>query len=124
MEFISKDEFIQIQSSPDDKARDVTNEVLERLFNKAVETTLRSLPELISRLIEQQGTLHKITKDFFESNPNFTKYKNLVETTVAEVEAKNPEKDYASILDTAKVKIQNKIAILESAPQQTFNFGD
>jgi len=120
LEFVTEDEWNKIQVA---EGRQIVNEILSRLYFKAIESTLRSLPELISRLTEQAATLNTLTVKFFETNPEFKNYKELVSATVSEVEEQNPGLSYSDILAKSAISIKTKIEVIKSANQSSFNFG-
>jgi len=120
LEFVTEDEWKKVQAA---EGRQIVNEILSRLYFKAIESTLRSLPELISRLTEQTATLNALTVKFFETNPEFKNYKELVSATVSEIEEQNPGLSYSDILAKSAISIKTKIEIIKSANQSSFNFG-
>jgi len=120
LEFVTEDEWNKIQVA---EGRQIVNEILSRLYFKAIESTLRSLPELISRLTEQTATLNALTVKFFETNPEFKNYKELVSATVSEIEEQNPGLSYSDILAKSAISIKAKIDVIKSANQTSFNFG-
>jgi len=120
LEFVTEDEWKKVQAAD---GRQIVNEILSRLYFKAIESTLRSLPELISRLTEQTATLNALTVKFFEANPEFKNYKELVSATVSEIEEQNPGLSYSDILAKSAISIKTKIEVIKSANQSSFNFG-
>jgi len=121
LDFVTQDEWERVQSTTD--SRQIVNEILSRLYYKAIESTLRSLPELISRLTEQATALNAVTTKFFADNVEFNNYKELVIATVTEVEEQNPGLSYSDVLKKATVSIKTKIEAIKAASQNEFNFG-
>jgi len=124
VEFISLAECKALEDCSTEYMYKAINEMLSRVFHRAVESAIRSMPELIVRLTEQTTTLNRMTEKFFADNLKFKAYPELVNSTVAELESDNPGDDYTTILAKATKQIQNKIATIEAGQQQTLNFGE
>jgi len=111
MEFITKEEWAKIRA---EDSTTLLNEVLTRFFNKSVETSLRSMPELISRLVKKSVVMERLTKEFFDKNPTFSNQREIVNKTITEIELKNPGATYEEILRLSTGEINKKIAVTSS----------
>lgn len=115
--FISPDEWSIIRNSD---SVDALNEVLERLHTKAVENALRSMPELISRLVKKSVAMERMSAAFYERNKEFLQHKPLVQETMLKVELENPTADYDELLRKTELEVKKKIA--STANIDTFKF--
>lgn len=106
MIFVTREEWQQVRESESERP---INEVLSRLYNKAVEDTLRKLPEVISRMLANTAAIQSMTKAFFEKNKDFEAHKPTVAAVVQEVESANPGLNYDKILELAEPVIREKI---------------
>lgn len=106
MIFVTKEEWKKITESEDEGP---INEGLSRLYNKAVEDTIRRLPEVISRMLANTAAIQSMTKEFFAKNKDFEAHKPTVAAVVQEVESANPGLSYDKILEKAEPLIRAKI---------------
>jgi len=112
LQFITKEEMMEIQRGTVESAARIINEVLSRVYNKAVEDTIRQTPDLMLRLFVSQQAQQKQVKDFYDRNPNFKAHRDIVQSTVQQVEAANAGKDYNFILGLAEPIIRGRISKL------------
>lgn len=111
--FIDKDD-LQLILAGGEKAVEHLNKILFKVAQRAVEDTLRSLPAIINNLTMQAATIQKLGEDFYKSNSEFTKHKDLVGQTIELIEAENPGKTFEDVLKLAVPEIQRKINLKES----------
>lgn len=111
-QFITKEEVQRMRSGTIEEALIIVNEILSRVYNKAVEDALRQTPDLMLRLFVAQQAQSKLVSDFYEKNPGFKEHRDIVQSTVQQVEAKNPGKDYNFILGLSEPIIRNRITKL------------
>lgn len=113
MQFITEEEVSKLRGSSSIKEATLAiNEVLVRVYNKAVEEALSKSPDLMLRLLVSQQAQQKSAKDFYDRNPGFKEHRDIVQTTVQMVEAENPGKDYSFILGLSEPMIKQKISKL------------
>ena len=110
MEFITQEEFKKIVESQD---LTLMNEVLSRVFNKAVESAIQMTPALTAQLIKTAVGTRKITDKFLADNPGFAGHETIVQEIVRKVEIDNPGMDYQQILQAAVPRINAKISELK-----------
>lgn len=107
--FISKEEFIKLRDAQDES---FINEILMRVYNKAIEDSLALLPRTLVAYTKKQTEIASLISDFYKSNKNFIDHKQIVASVVKEVEKENPGLTYSLILNKAAPIIENKIALL------------
>jgi hypothetical protein len=111
-QFMTKEEVLRMRSSTIEEAVYIVNEVLSRVYNKAVEDTLRQTPDLMLRLFVSQQAQNKLVTDFYESNPDFKGHRDIVQSIIQKVEASNPGKTFEFILSLSEPMIRDKISKL------------
>jgi hypothetical protein len=116
MEFLTKEEFEKISSY------EVFNEVLSRLFNKAIETAMISTPALAAQLIKRGLAMKQLAAEFFENNPELAAHRSILEKVVMEVDAANPGATYEDILKKAAPIAKEKIKLIESGKSLQMDF--
>src|SRR3990167_4983194 len=107
MKFITREELQRIVEKED---VDALNEILSRVHNSAVESVIKQIPEVISRLMVSTQAHKKMISDFYQHNKEFESHKEIVSKVVQDIECDNPEKNYEDILKLAEPIIKQKIA--------------
>lgn len=107
MEFITAGEFKKIIDTQD---LNTMNEVLSRVYNKAVESAIQMTPALTAQLIKTAVGTRKITDKFLSDNPKFKGNEVIVEELVRSTEIENPGMTYQQILETATPRINKRIS--------------
>jgi hypothetical protein len=106
MEWISKEEWHDIYVAGN---RELLNDVLDRVFNKAIEQALCHIPTVVNKLSKKVEAVNKVTKGFFEDNLEFKEYIDIVLQTIQRTEIEYPGMLFEDILEKAKPIIQRKI---------------
>jgi len=109
--FCNEEEFLKIVIDGD---KEVFDEVLSRVFIKGVETALLYLPETVDKLGKKLAYTTKVFGKFLEEHPEFKEKKELVLTTIQQIEFQNPLKTMEEILELAVPKIEKEIKLLEN----------
>lgn len=111
--FISREEWKAIQEAEDET---LINEILSRVYNAAIETCIRKMPEMISRMVATTTATKAMTKDFFDKHKEFENHKEIVGSVIQDVESKHAGWDYKAILNEAAPVIQAKIDAVKTMP--------
>lgn len=120
MNFITPEEWQAMKTAT---SPNVLNEILTRMHHRTVEDALRSMPELISRLVRKSQTMQQTTAEFFDKNKDFKDHKAVVAEAVMQVELKNPTADYSTILELATPEIAKTLRSTQVANiDRTFAF--
>jgi hypothetical protein len=109
---MTKEEVARMQSSNLEEAVVIINEILSRVYNRAVEDALRQTPDLMLRLFVSMQAQQETKKDFYDRNPDFKNYLDIVQSVVQKVEAKNPDKSYEFILGLSEPMIRQQIVMM------------
>lgn len=107
MKFVSRKEWDELQLQHGNE--ELLNEILSRVCNKAMEDTLRKLPEVVSRMLKSTIATQNMSKDFFDRNKDFVNYPDIVNSVVQDTESKNPNASYKDILKDSESVIQSRI---------------
>lgn len=107
--FISKEEFIKLRDAQDES---FINEILMRVYNKAIEDSLALLPRTLVAYTKKQTEIANLISDFYKNNKEFIEHKQIVTKVVGEIEKENPGLTYSFILSKATPIIRNKIELL------------
>jgi len=103
MEFMSKAECATLFGSNEST---LINEILERVYNKAIEDTLKYLPEIITSLIVKTKGIETIFKKFEELNPELANKKQEIMQMVMEIEGENGALSLEEILEKVPERIK------------------
>jgi hypothetical protein len=87
------------------------NKMCEAVVLQSVESTLRSIPSMLGRLIEITTVTKDLLADLFKENPEFAEYKSIVAGVVQETDSQYPGMDYQQILKLAVPAIKERIAL-------------
>lgn len=68
----------------------VMNEVLKRVHVKAVESTMKAIPQIIDNVVRNQVIVYSKAADFFRRNPALRQYSQFVSKVANDVSAKDP----------------------------------
>jgi hypothetical protein len=105
MEFITAEEFKKVSEGD----LGTMNLVLDRLYNKAVESAIQATPMVTAQLIKTSMGMKKMTDKFFADNPNFAGHEDVVKEMVRQTEIANPADTYEQVLTKAVPAINTKI---------------
>ena len=78
----------------------------EKLINEAVERALRLLPNVVSNVIKQTGTLKSLSQKFYSENKDLAGCKELVAKVMEKEEAENPGVSYDRLLQNVGPKVR------------------
>ncbi len=84
------------------------------IIQKAVEQALLELPNVLAALYEEKTARMKISAKWRDEHKEFEQHKDIVESVVEELDAKNPGRQYREILDMATPVIKQRISMLAS----------
>lgn len=109
MEFLTEQEF-------NDLSYETVNEVLTRVYNKAIEDTLAALPNYILKILENTARFNKIKAEFLERHKDALKDKEKFIQALDIAEMAMPGASYEDILDKALELTNTKLSLPESVP--------
>jgi hypothetical protein len=118
MEFITEKEFEDIIVGKDVK---LLNEVMERLFNKAVESAIQVTPGLTANLIKNAIALRSMSTKFLEDNKEFKDHEEILRNIVRQTELENPGATYEKVLEKSVPGIKAAIAAIDKIQPSELN---
>jgi hypothetical protein len=80
-----------------------------QIKDQIIEEMVLLLPELLSKLLGEQSTLRKIGDEFFKNNPELKSHTDVILSVLQEVETKNPEKPWQTIVEDATPIIKERV---------------
>jgi len=113
MEWTTEEEFLAITAGGD---RAVLHEVLNRVYNKAIEQALCHIPGMVNKLARKVDAINKFLGEFLTKYPEFKEHKDVVISTVQQFEFEHPELMFDELLEKSVPLIQQKLANLKGAP--------
>jgi len=93
------------------------NEMLNRVYNRAREDTIREIPELVEKTQERQQTMQNAVQSFYEDNPELKKYKDYVSHKANEVQAENPDMDIENLMEETAKRAKEGLQLHEKAKE-------
>lgn len=109
MEWLTEEEYLAITAGGDKK---VLDDVLSRVYNKAIEQALCHIPDIVNKLSKKVKNINSCLDVYFKDNPKFLEYKDIVIKTVQQIEIEFTGMTFEDILEKAKPEIERKIALI------------
>lgn len=97
----------------------LTPEERQDIINAACEKALLMLPEVIGNLMTQHAALMDMNRDFYKANPDFAKFKPIVQSVIEQIEGSRPTSDYKDILKAAESVIRERITVQQGLDMTT-----
>lgn len=115
---LTEDTLYELTRDPK-KFNDLLNKVMMEAHNRAtqaaVQNTLRSIPKIIGRSIQEATTVQKLADDFYKENNDLVPYKQFVMLVTNEVAASNPGKGLPEILPLVADETRKKLNLKKKA---------
>lgn len=111
--YITPEEMRVVREGTIEDAVNVISEVCSRIHNMAVEDAINKAPDVMLQLFMTQQAQEKLKAAFYERNPDFRNYMDIVRATVFDVEQSNPDKTYDYILTLSEPLIRGRISRLK-----------
>lgn len=108
--FCSEEEFLEVVVSG---KKEVFDEILSRVFQKAVESAILYLPEAVDKLGKRLAYTTKVFGEFIEKHPEYREHKDLVVHTMQKLELESPNKNIEEILASSVAVIDREIKLLK-----------
>jgi S-adenosylmethionine synthetase len=106
MEFLTEEEFLEITVNG---KKEVFEEVLTRVFNKAIESAMCHIPVMVARLSKKVEVTNKLLSKYFEDNPDFLKYPDIMAKAIQEIEMEFTGMSFEDVIEKAQPIIQKRI---------------
>jgi hypothetical protein len=99
----------------------ITEEERQSIINEAVEKALLKLPEVVGNLLMNQANILRLTRTFYEKNPELTNSKDIVASVIENLEGNNPGLKYEELLEKAVPLIKEQIKTTSSMDFKSIN---
>lgn len=94
----------------------VYNRSLQEAGKLAAENIMRSLPQTISRYVNNHVTMTEMVRDFYESNPDLKSVRKTVAAVANDIAASNPELSTMELFNRAADRTREILQLKRSAP--------
>lgn len=108
--FITEEEYSNL-------SREVVDRVLERVYNKAIETTLKMMPDVIVGLTIKTKGIQTIFENFKEKYPDLVGMEAEILDAVQSIELEDGSKDLSEILIEAAQRLRSQPTVPKEQPQ-------
>ncbi len=85
------------------------NEFLWRYHDQIVESTLRSIPAMVTSLIKHSAVMSETVQEFYKNHPEFKDAKHLVAGVIETLQGEHPGMGTAELLELAIPIIERRI---------------
>lgn len=99
--FLSEEEFDHLMHAGGKRPYEVFNEVLDRVYTRALESALLAFPETAISLVRHASSMNNLRKEFFDKNPDVVKNLPAFKEALAHLEEKEPATQYDELLNKA-----------------------
>lgn len=99
--FLSEGEFNELMNAGGKRPYEVFNEVLDRVYTRALESALLSFPEVAVSLVRNATEIDKLRKEFFEAHSEVTSNLPAFKEALAALEEREPALQYKELLEKA-----------------------
>lgn len=116
LQFMTEEELDELQDNPGKM-----NEILNRVYARAQEDIMKSIPSVVQKTTSRQITLQNKVKDFYEENKDLLAHRDFVSFVASEIEGQNPDKDLDWIFDQTAKQARKRLGIRKSAEDTESN---
>lgn len=81
----------------------------QALIDRAVETTLRMIPQVVDYVARQTTYLNQLSVDFYKQNTDLNAHRALVASLLEQQEAQNPGMAYATLLENVAEQARKQL---------------
>ena len=92
----------------------VLDEVLDRVFNKAVERALTMMPNAISSLLKYAANLDAVQTNFMEGNKDLLEHKDRLKELIGSTSSDHPDWDVAKTVDESGKALRRELKTISN----------
>ena len=92
----------------------VLDEVLDRLFNKAVERALTLMPHTVASLLKYAANIDTVQTEFMKDNQDLVEHKDRLKELVGSVSSEHPDWDISKTVDEAGKDLRKEIKTISN----------
>jgi len=89
------------------------NEVLQRVYNKAIEQALCHIPDIVNKLSKKVQQINVVMDRYLKDNPSFKDHQDIVIKTVQAIEIEHTGMQFEDVLQLAQPIIEKKINLVK-----------
>ena len=110
MSWLTEEEYHAIA----DEGVDMFNEVLHRVFNKAVERALQMVPHVLPSLLKFAADLKNIEDSYTKANPDLVEHKERLKELIGITSSEHPDWDIPKIVEESGKDLRKELQISSS----------
>lgn len=110
LEFMTPEELDELESNPQKM-----NEILNRVYTRAQEDMMKSIPSVIQKTTNRQIALRDKVRDFYEENRDLAKHRDFVGFVANEIESDNPDKDLDWVFQETSKEARKRLGLKKQA---------
>jgi len=92
----------------------VLDEVLDRVYNKAVERALTLMPHTVASLLKYAANIDTVQAEFMKDNQDLVEHKDRLKELVGSVSSEHPDWDIAKTVDEAGKDLRKEIKTISN----------
>ena len=108
--FCTDEEFLLLKEAGN---ANILNELLLRVYNKAIEQALCHIPDVVNKLSKKVKNVNIALDAYFKKNPTFLDHKDIVMQTMQALEMEFTGMLFEDILEKATPIIEKKILVIK-----------
>jgi hypothetical protein len=93
----------------------IYRKAVEKGHNMAVESALRSMPDVVKSQVVQQANLNRAVTQFYEENDDLVPYKQTVAAIATRVASENPQLPLAKVFEVTSTLARKKLMLAAKA---------
>ena len=93
---------------------DILEEILDRVYNKAVERALALMPSAVSSLIKYAANLDTIQEGFMKNNKDLLEHKDRLKEIIGSTSADHPDWDIAKTVEESGKDLRRELKTASS----------
>lgn len=100
-EFVTQEELTGLLDNPAN-----LNKVLSRVYNQGKEDTLKSIPGIVEKLINQSFTLNTLVTQFYQENADLKPYRKYVGFVTNKLQSEHPDWDLDKVMKETEKQVR------------------
>jgi hypothetical protein len=109
--------FVKDEAAMDEvfKTAGAFNQFMSGVVGFTVQTVYKSIPQMISRVADQQVAVRLAAKEFYDNNKDLIPYKDYIGVVTNELVAKNPEWTMDKVIEEVGTEVRKRLKLIKQA---------
>lgn len=108
MNWLSEDEINRLSEQSPKEILSYINDVLDRVFNKAVEHSLLMMPKVVTSLIRHAAVIQTTKEEFFRNNTDISINNESFLSYIPKILSEHPDWEMMKVLEEAGSLVRNR----------------